>query len=148
MTKSVVDEALAYWDRIGGAACTPARAEFDPCHIPRLLPHVVFMGVIDGGQDFRFRVIGDVARSFFFENYTGRLIRDLPHVEPDGPLIENLRLAVRSGRPVRRPVEYVGPQADFKKLDEVVLPLSGPDGLVTHLLTIVELISHRSIEFS
>jgi len=143
MIKSVVDEALAYWDKIGGATRTPARTEFDPCHIPRLLPHVVFMGVIDGGQDFRFRVIGDVARSFFFENYTGRRVLELPHVKPDGPLIDNFRQAVLSGRPVRRPVEYVGPQAGFRKHDEVVLPLSGPKGQVTHLLTIVELVSHN-----
>tara|TARA_E500000318_G_scaffold109098_1_gene121338 strand:+ start:6530 stop:6961 length:432 start_codon:yes stop_codon:yes gene_type:complete len=143
MTKSMVDEALAYWDRIGGATRTPARTEFDPCHIPRLLPHAVFFGVVNEGQDFQFRVIGDVARSFFFENYTGRLVRDLPHVEPDGPLIKNFRLAVQSGRPVRNPVEYVGPQADFRKLDEVVLPLSNSDGLVTHLLAIVELVSYR-----
>jgi len=144
MTKSVVDEAIAYWARIGGATRTPARTEFDPCHIPRLLPHVVFFGVVDGGLDFRFRVIGDVARSFFFENYTGRLVRDLPHVEPEGPLIENFRRAVQTGRPVRRPVEYVGPQADFKKFDEVVLPLSGPDRLVAHLLTIVELVGYKT----
>ena len=139
MTKSVVDEALAYWDRIGGAARTPARAEFDPCHIPRLLPHVVFLGVVDGGQDFRFRVIGEVARSFFFENYTGRLLGDLPHVDSDGPLLGNFREAVQSGRPVRRPVEYVGPLKDFRKLDEVVLPLSDESGAVTHLLTVLDL---------
>ncbi len=140
MTQSIVDEALAYWDQIGGATCTPGRNAFDPCHIPRLLPHVVFMKVINGGEDFQFRVIGDTARSFFFENYTGRLVGDLQHVQQDGPLIENFRLAVRTGRPVRRPVEYVGPKSDFAKLDEIVLPLSGPDGSVANLLTIVELV--------
>lgn len=144
MTNSKVDEALAYWDRIGGTSRTPARIEFDPCHIPQLLPHVVFMKVIDGGRDFQFRVIGDAARSFFFENYTGRLLGDLSHIDPDGPLIENLREAVRTGRPVRRPVEYVGPLKNFRKLDEVMLPLSGEGGAVTHLLTILDLAGDRT----
>ncbi|MEP3113365.1 PAS domain-containing protein [Nisaea sp.] len=140
MTQSIVDKALAYWDQIGGANCTPERIAFDPCDIPRLLPHVVFMKVVNGGGDFQFRVIGDTARSFFAENYTGRLVSDLQHVKQDGPLIENLRQAVRTGRPVRRPVEYVGPRSDFVKLDEVVLPFSGPDGSVTYLLTVLELV--------
>ncbi|MEQ8335292.1 PAS domain-containing protein [Nisaea sp.] len=143
MMSSKVDEALAYWDRIGGTTRTPARAEFDPCDIPHLLPHVIFMSVIDGGRDFRFRVIGEVARSFFFQNYTGHLIGELPHVDPDGPILKNLREAIRTGRPVRRPVEYVGPLKNFRKLDEVVLPLSGESGAVTHLLTILDLADDR-----
>jgi len=145
MTNSMVNEALSYWGRIGGDTRTPRREAFDPCHIPKLLPHVIFMDVIDGGQDFRFRVIGDVVRSFFFENYTGRRMRELPHIEPDGPLIRNFREAVRSGRPVRRPVEYVGPQTQFRKFDEVILPFSGPDNSVTHVLTVVELAGIKDI---
>ena len=36
----------------------PARADLDPTEIPRLLPYVELTEVLDGGADFRFRLVG------------------------------------------------------------------------------------------
>lgn len=141
--ESVVEQSLSYWERIRGDRPAPQRSDFDPVDVPHLLPHVIFFEVVDGGADFRFRVIGDVPRASFFENYTGRLMSTLPHVTPDGQMLRNLRDAVRGGRPVRTPIDYVGPNDGFIKNDEVLLPFTDPGGRVTHILTIFELVDTR-----
>ncbi|WP_420405501.1 PAS domain-containing protein [Nisaea sp.] len=134
-----ISEALAYWEGLRDGRGLPLRAEFDPVDIPRLLPSIVFFEVVEGGRDFRFRVIGERVRSIFFENYTGRTLGSLGHVEADGPLMRSFREAVANGAPVRTPVEYVGPNRDVIKHDEVVLPFGNAQGVVTHLLVLMVL---------
>jgi hypothetical protein len=136
----IVKDALSYWESLCRGRTTPLRSDFDPIDIPNLLPHIMLFDVIDGGQDFRYRVIGGAIRSMFFENYTGRLLSTQPNVEPDGPLMTHVRQAVQTGRPVRSPIEYIGPQSNFRKLDEINLPLSDEIGQVTHLLVCMVLV--------
>lgn len=143
MTASICEAALEYWNRIRGDLPLPRRDQFDPFDIPRLLPFVVFLEVVDGGRDFRYRVIGSDARAHFFENYTGRMMGDLAHVEPEGPLLTKLRTAVSGKQPQRVPAEYVGPLQDIRKQDEIVLPLSDATGTVSHLLVFLEFSSSR-----
>jgi len=130
----IISEALAYWERLRDGRAIPLRASFDPSDIPKLLPYVLFLDVLDEGRDFRFRVIGEKVRSVFFENYTGRTLSSLPHVEPDGPLLRALRKAVKQGAPVREPIEYVGPESEVVKRDEIFLPFANEQGIVTHIL--------------
>lgn len=136
----IIKQGLSYWESLCRNRTTPLRSDFDPMHIPRLLPNMILFGVIDGGRDFQFRVIGENIRSMFFENYTSRLLSSQPHVEPDGPLMKQLREAVQTGRPVRSPIEYIGPQSEFRKLDEINLPLANESGQVTHLLIFMVLV--------
>lgn len=137
---NIIKQALSYWESLCRGRATPLRSDFDPVHIPNLLPNVMLLDVIDNGQDFRYRVIGEAVRSMLFENYTGRLLSSQPHVEADGPLMRQLRQAVQTGRPVRNPIEYVGPHSDFRKLDEINLPLANESGQVTHLLVFMVLV--------
>ncbi|WPZ33887.1 PAS domain-containing protein [Thalassobaculum sp. OXR-137] len=140
---SMVDESLEYWESIRGGRPVPRRSDFDPTDIPRLLTHVVFLQVIDGGADFRFRVIGDAVRSVSFGNHTGQLMSSLPHISQDGPLMTGLRDAVTSRAPVRTPVPYEGPLKEVVLRDHLILPLSGEDGEITHLLLTIDLIDTR-----
>lgn len=135
----IVREALDYWERLRGGRDIPLRTAFEPFDIPQLLPYVLFFDVLEQGRDFRFRVIGEKVRSVFFENYTGRALSSLAHVEPDGPLLRVFRKAVALGAPVRQPIEYIGPNCEMVKRDEIVLPLANELGAVTHLLVFMVL---------
>lgn len=136
----IIKQGLLYWESLCKGRTTPLRSDFDPMHIPGLLPNMILLGVVDGGQDFKYRVIGENIKSILFENYTSLLMSSQPHVEPDGPLMTQLREAVRTGRPVRSPIEYIGPHSDFRKLDEINLPLANESGQVTHLLIFMVLV--------
>ncbi|WP_193181797.1 PAS domain-containing protein [Nisaea sediminum] len=140
----IIEQAISYWESLHDGPGAPLRTSFDPVDIPRLLPHILFFDVLDEGRDFRFRVIGERVRSVFFGNYTGRTLLSLDHVEPDGPLVRMFRKAVVSREPVREPVEYVGPNSEIVKHDEVVLPLGNAAGTVTHLAVLVVLADRPS----
>ncbi|MCR9175181.1 MAG: PAS domain-containing protein [Alphaproteobacteria bacterium] len=130
----IIKDALSYWEGLRKGRKTPLRSDFEPNDISELLPDHLFFDVVDGGQDIRFRVIGENALLVFFEDHTGRTMTSLPHVEEDGPMMRNIRQAIKTGEPVRAPIEYVGPLDEFEKLDEILLPLADETGAVTHLL--------------
>ncbi len=132
---------LAYWNRLRGTSSLPNVSQFDPLDIVKLLPHVVFLEVIDGGTDFRYRVIGEHVLEFFSANYTGMLMSENPRIEPEGHLITRLRRSVDLRRPIHDPVEYIGPHRDFKKNDDIILPFADDDGQVKRLLVFVEFIN-------
>lgn len=140
---SPVEESLEYWESIRGDRPVPQRVDFDPTDIPRVLTHVVFLDVLDGGADFRFRVIGDAVRSISHGNYTGQLVGSLPHISDDGPLMTGLRAAVTSREPVRSQVPYSGPFKEISLRDHLILPFTGQDDEVTHLLVTIDLVDSR-----
>lgn len=141
---SLVDESLRYWDSIRGQRPAPRREDFDPTDIPRLLANVVLLDVVDGGSDFRFRVIGEAVRCASFGNHTGKLLGSLPHITQDGPLLGTLRSAVTSRVPVHSPVPYEGPRKEIVLRDHLVLPFVGDDDAVSHLLLVIDLIDKRA----
>ncbi|MCR9258040.1 MAG: PAS domain-containing protein [Alphaproteobacteria bacterium] len=140
LAKSICQQGRDHWELLRGERDAPLKADFDPMAIPRLLPHVLLVDVIEGGRDFRYAVIGGHIRQYFLQNWTGRLVSSLPHVEPDGQLLRNFRSVVETKIPIDRPIAYVGPMKDIRKNDEVILPLLGAGGEVSHLLIFIEFV--------
>jgi len=138
MAAGICDQGLAYWQRLKGDRLAPHRAEFDPVDIPSLLPNLIFMEVVDDGQDFVFRVIGDDVRRYMFDNYTGKRFSSLEHIEPDGPILSRMRWVAREGQVLREPSPYVGPHKDVTKRDDILLPLLNDAGAVGHILVFLE----------
>ena len=63
-----------YWSGKRGARSWPARADIMPSEITTLLPYIMLIDVLDGGQDFYFRLVGtDVAYGI---DPTGRRLRE------------------------------------------------------------------------
>jgi hypothetical protein len=54
----LVADLVEYWDRKRAGRVGPRRAEIDPTEIKKHLSHLIMVDVIDGGKDFRFRLIG------------------------------------------------------------------------------------------
>jgi len=146
MERDICISGKAYWDRIRGERPAPLRDDFDPIDIPHLLTNTVFMEVVDGGKDFLFKVIGAEIREHFFDNWTGRSLSSLPHVDADGPIFRHLRQATRDRTPVSAPAPYVGPKKDIMVNDEIILPLVDASGNVTHLLIFIEFLSRSALD--
>lgn len=53
-----IRDLVAYSDKKRGDRFAPRRSDIDPTEIPRHLPHIHMMDVLDGGADFRYRLIG------------------------------------------------------------------------------------------
>lgn len=65
-----------YWNSRRGVRRCPCRADLDPIEIPRLLPHIGLIDVIDGGKNFRYRLIGTEMNRVFGHDFTGEHLDD------------------------------------------------------------------------
>jgi hypothetical protein len=68
---------LDYWRQKRHGRPMPCRADLDPVDIPKLLPYVQLVDVIDGGARFRYRLIGTAIVAAFGADSTGRYLEDI-----------------------------------------------------------------------
>lgn len=129
---------LDYWSSLPRISDLPARAGFDPAHIPSLLPHLIFLRVTLEPLDYCYSVIGGTVREHLLDNYTGRWISEIPHQRPPSRLHANLTRAVTERAPILSDTPYVGTKKEFLKSDELILPLVDEDDRVSHLLVLLE----------
>lgn len=91
---------LAYWQTLKGHAALPARPT--PARdIAPLLKRIHVSDVIDGGGDFRFRILGDAVFQCHAENQTGKLVSQHPDVDIRMRYPILMRETVRKRAPVR-----------------------------------------------
>ena len=69
---------LDYWNRLRGTRAMPARTEIDPREIRRSLRYVHMYDVVDGGEDFRARLVGTSVFPGLDEDQTGKLVSEHP----------------------------------------------------------------------
>lgn len=65
-----------YWERQRGARAMPGRMDIIPSDMKIHLPHVLLADVIEGGRDFRYRLVGSQLHRYFAGNPTGRLMSE------------------------------------------------------------------------
>lgn len=87
---------LDYWLRIRGDRRMPARADIRPEDIdPRTLPHVGLIDVLDGGERFRYRLVGTAMNALYGCNYTGQFVDAAKAPGYASALIEEYRRCAR-----------------------------------------------------
>lgn len=79
---SVVDpalrETLSYWERLRGPLPMPARAQIVPKDIRGVLRYIHIYDVVEGGADFRARLVGTSVYPGLDTDQTGRLVSQHP----------------------------------------------------------------------
>jgi len=65
---------IAYWDRHRADQPAPKRCHIDPVDIPRLLPYVGLIDVLDDGACFRFRLVGQHIVDAHGQNIAGDVL--------------------------------------------------------------------------
>jgi hypothetical protein len=71
-----LQEGYAYWRRKAAGRRMPARADLEPTDIPKLLPHVMLVEVVDGKR-YRYRLIGTENERAHGINATGRFLDEV-----------------------------------------------------------------------
>jgi hypothetical protein len=69
---------LDYWNRLRGTRAMPARSELDPKQIRRSLRYVHIYDIVEGGEDFRARLVGTSVFPGLDEDQTGKLVSEHP----------------------------------------------------------------------
>jgi hypothetical protein len=120
-----------------GARSMPGRSDISPAQLKTQLPYVLLADVIDGGADFRYRLVGTELRRFFRGEPSGKRMTEA--LAPFGA--ETLETTLQSYRAAvarRAPIRFTGAGSwfgqDLKLFDALLTPLSDDDASVNMIL--------------
>jgi hypothetical protein len=132
-----IEALVEYWQSKCAGRPMPRRADIDPVEIPAHLADVMLIDVLDGGADFRYRLVGTRIVQAMARDATSRRISELHGGQP------GIFAKVRSLylRPVllKRPIFVRGhifwlPTRDGRQFEAGYLPLSDDGDNVNILL--------------
>jgi len=75
-------ELADYWRSKCSGGVLPSRRAIEPAEIVRHLPWIFMADVIDGGADYRYRLLGTSIVSANYRDVTGRSFRELYDADP------------------------------------------------------------------
>ena len=115
------------WEAKRDGRPMPSREDFLVEELAPWFGHVLIMDVIDGGRDFRYRMIGTSITQFLDRDYSGRLVSECEYGEGNARsrIEETFRQPVIDGRPVFRSghVVWVSDKT-WRTYDSVHCPLT------------------------
>ncbi|HEV2673486.1 MAG TPA: PAS domain-containing protein [Aliidongia sp.] len=120
----------AYWSGKRGARPMPGRADIDPAELRLLLPHLLLIDVVDGGQDFRYRLVGTEIERQIGRQVTGRMIGEalsgdyLAYILSLHRRVLAERASVYAENSFNEGRAGFGLLADYKRTYRLMLPLS------------------------
>jgi hypothetical protein len=70
-------QVALYWSQLRGDRKFPSRHDFNPRNLKGLLRHITLIKVLNDGEDYQFRVLGDVQVQAYGENFTGMTLSEI-----------------------------------------------------------------------
>jgi hypothetical protein len=139
----VLKAGYDYWRSRCGTRRFPARADIRPRDIAPMLRHIALMKV--EGDDFIYRIVGDVIVMSFSVPLQNRRLSDLVYDEPGFGtfVIPVMRKVVETGEPIalRGKVGRDVTHANFTDSENLLMPLGPDDQTVDHILSVSSYIS-------
>ena len=132
----LIDDLVVYWDHKRAGRMAPRRADIDPSEIVAHLPHLFMLDVIDGGKDFRFRLIGTHLVEGLGRDYTGKLVSEAYGDRPEvlAQALAVFRLPLRRKGPIfARGRIYWLPDIRYRRFTGASMPLSD-DGVNVNIV--------------
>ena len=134
ITNPKLAQLFDYWSSKRAARFAPARSDIDPIDIPRLLPWVWLVDVIDGGNDFRGRLGGEKLVHFLGRQVTGKTLGAHSSNPFFAKVAKAFSVVVANKQPLLRPA---GPtnyaHKDIVETEVLLLPLSDNGTDVTQI---------------
>jgi hypothetical protein len=133
----LIQELVDYWQQKRRGRMVPARSDIDPMELRPHLPHIFMMDVLDGGLDFRFRLVGTSIVQGLGHDNTGKTLSELYGDRPDvlRKILARFILAVQERRPIfaRGNIWWL-PDRSFHRYAIGLLPLSSDGATVDIIL--------------
>jgi hypothetical protein len=124
----------SYWQSKRHGRRMPSRADIVPAELTLHLPQILLADVLDGGRDFRYRLLGTSLTHYFPQRATGKTFTDA--LSAFGAATVAGTIAVyrsivneRQAALIKGPGEYY--HQDAKTFEAVLMPLSDDDFNVT-----------------
>lgn len=130
----IIDRVLAYWRSVVPPDRPfPARSHIDPAELGVLLPYLFLVDVLEGGEDFRYRLVGTDIVNHTVRDNTGRLLSELVAQGSQLPLARLYDAAVTERQPMMQWLVYQTGVGLRRWYQTLVMPLS-PDGQTIDML--------------
>jgi PAS domain-containing protein len=139
----LIEELVAYWERKRGMRLAPCRADVDLMDLRMHLRTIFMVDVLDGGADFRYRLIGTAIVAGLGRDSTGKRLSELYHDRPKvlARLLERFNLVLTQKRPVfTRGQVYRLPDATIRRFVSGAVPLSD-DGATVNIVLVEMLLA-------
>jgi hypothetical protein len=139
LTSPACREFLAYWSAKRQADGAPLRKDFDPLiEKPHLVPSMAIYEVVDGGRDFRARLIGTRIVEIYAADMTGRLFSDLWARDDGGLALDILRRCTRNAEPIAAEGSYYWRGQEFVRWSALNAPVRLLGPAVEQLMVLVD----------
>ena len=113
-----------WWSKHALRDAVPDRADLDPLiEVPDLVPHIFLMDVLDGGADFRTRLIGTQIVAHYGRDSTGRKISEMTSGIYLEAILGLFRDTIRAREPIYSVTNYLHPERDYLLVERLNLPL-------------------------
>jgi hypothetical protein len=143
----VLAAVKAYFDGKRGARRFARRADLDPAELKAHLGWISLLDVLEGGEDFRHRLVGTRVAHYFSTDNTGRLLSDVVAAYPPQVAAGVLGIHRKAARDmvqvrVSGKADWIGKQ--YLDFDALFLPLSD-DGESANMLVSVFTFDYGSL---
>jgi hypothetical protein len=131
-----ISDLVAYWEGKRAGRPMPRRADIDPTELGSHLPNIFMVDVLDGGADFRYRLLGTAIVAGLGRDSTGRKLKHLYRDQPEA--FAGLAALFRKVVTERRPAFARGhifwlPARDLRRFSGGYVPLSD-DGATVNII--------------
>ena len=128
---------MQYWNSCRAGRKMPTRADISPWDIPRLLPNIGLIDVVETPARFRFRLLGSEIDRLFGESLSNVYLDALPATQYGNRMVELYRQCVDWKQIVINQGLYRRGDMPAVELDQLLLPLSG-GAAVNIILTLID----------
>ncbi len=125
-----------YWRTKCHDGRLPRRTDIDPTEIPKLLPYLTIVEVVDDERRYVYRLVGTKEVEISGQDPTGKSVAEAYY----GPSVEEAHVfynqVVASARPVYDDSPFVGPDGRYNDDEMLFLPLAEDGRKVSRILLI------------
>lgn len=130
----ILQDIYRHWLGLAHGPGLPVRDDFDPVDVPLLLPYVYLVDVIDGGADFRYRVVGThITESAGFD-FTGQLVSDFMRTNESEDRAGEYHRCLGTGQPNCRSGNLVDYGREHMLYERLLCPMTRTSGKVELIL--------------
>ncbi len=139
LVSDTLRKGLDLWSRKRGTRRFPSKADMPPRDMADFLRQVVLVGVLPGGEEFQFRVVGDAIVQAQGASYQGLTMSEIDRIRPGygAALTRAYRSLCRRGEPALYQGAALEVLQDRAIMHEsLLLPLGDDDSAVDHILVV------------
>ncbi|KLN61707.1 hypothetical protein WH96_05145 [Kiloniella spongiae] len=104
----LIDQARDHWNQLRADDHLPAKEDLDPINIPRLLGNSCLIDVLDGGTDFRYRIIGSAIQDISRAGQSGKKISEIDSQRHPSKIYDLFHTSVEGYCPQYTTLDYIG----------------------------------------